>query len=478
MGSLHQLLAAALAAPVLAGCGEGASTPTGPSLVHLDPRMADGTSARESLALAELVVRGWEALDSAAGRAPWTWSGPTPSRRPGGGLILDCGLTDSGPAALAIDWEPGAAPRFDALRLGTTFHGGSTAAVRLEFHDGRRIERTVAVPYDGARTELDLELPEAAAGGLRSLELAPVIGGDRRSLELTGLALVQKGLPDPAAPPVSGDHGLLALDGQLRRVWPAGRGVRLEVDVARVPGQRFQVEAWPGPGANPKQVVTVGLRQDSVQGMTARSMAHTLRPDRPLRIDLALDDLPGDAPVQIALQTQYHDASLGPADVPAGTHDATAPGEVAVLWSEPRLVLPRNAYTPPNLVLVTFDTTRADVAADPAVAPTLAALAQEPGGLAFANAWSPSNTTTPAHASMLTGLLPHRHGAVAVGRRFRAAEGSSLAERLRAAGYRTAAAVSVEHLDAAHCFARGFDRFLDPAPGAQRDGRKALDFAR
>lgn len=69
--------------------------------------------------------------------------------------------------------------------------------------------------------------------------------------------------------------------------------------------------------------------------------------------------------------------------------------------------------TPPDVIWITLDTTRTDHVGAYGYAggttPHLDALAR--GGLRFARAWSTSPWTLPAHASMLTGKYPSRHGA-------------------------------------------------------------------
>jgi choline-sulfatase len=66
----------------------------------------------------------------------------------------------------------------------------------------------------------------------------------------------------------------------------------------------------------------------------------------------------------------------------------------------------------PSIVLVSIDTLRADhvgaYGAQTGATPSLDALAAE--GVVFEGALSPVPVTLPAHASMFTGLLPHRHG--------------------------------------------------------------------
>ena len=68
---------------------------------------------------------------------------------------------------------------------------------------------------------------------------------------------------------------------------------------------------------------------------------------------------------------------------------------------------------PPNIVLISIDTLRADhlgaygYARD--TSPNIDALARR--GVLFEKAFTPAPWTLPAHASMLTGLTPYRHGA-------------------------------------------------------------------
>jgi len=134
----------------------------------------------------------------------------------------------------------------------------------------------------------------------------------------------------------------------------------------------------------------------------------------------------------------------------------------------------------PDVVLISWDTVRADHVgaaaapdrsyADPRVhasrpradaspTPRLDALARE--GIAFLEARSPVAITLPAHASLLTGLFPHQHGARDNGQ-FRVAEtAATLAERFADAGYATGAFVSSAVLAADFGLARGFEVYDD-----------------
>jgi arylsulfatase A-like enzyme/predicted Zn-dependent protease len=116
-----------------------------------------------------------------------------------------------------------------------------------------------------------------------------------------------------------------------------------------------------------------------------------------------------------------------------------------------------------NVVVLTTDTTRADhlraYGNRSVETPTLDRLARE--GILFANNVTPSPSTLPAHTSLLTGLYPIHHGARANGT-FHVAEGvETLAERLRAAGYRTGAVISAFVLDSRFGLDQGFERYHD-----------------
>ena len=121
-----------------------------------------------------------------------------------------------------------------------------------------------------------------------------------------------------------------------------------------------------------------------------------------------------------------------------------------------------------NLLLITLDTTRADrlgcYGHEDAHTPTLDALAAR--GVVFDQAYTPAPMTLPAHATLLTGLLPPQHGARVNGEHRLAEDVPTLAEELSRAGYRTGAFVAAFVLDAKFGLARGFDRYDDDLSGA------------
>ena len=123
---------------------------------------------------------------------------------------------------------------------------------------------------------------------------------------------------------------------------------------------------------------------------------------------------------------------------------------------------PRGASGPPGLLLISLDTTRSDhlsVYGYPRdTSPELDALARQ--GVRFAAAYSASASTGPSHATLFTSLHPLRHGVLKNGLPL-ADERETLAERLRAHGFQTAAVVGSFVLDAKFGFAQGFDLYDD-----------------
>jgi choline-sulfatase len=131
----------------------------------------------------------------------------------------------------------------------------------------------------------------------------------------------------------------------------------------------------------------------------------------------------------------------------------------------------------PAILLVTLDTTRADAIGPEATGiqtPAFDALAAR--GRRFRQAYATVPETLPSHASMMTGLYPAGHG-VHENARYLSGDRPVLAERLRQAGYRTAAFVSAFTLARRFGLARGFDVYDDelPAGSGERGARETTD---
>ena len=114
----------------------------------------------------------------------------------------------------------------------------------------------------------------------------------------------------------------------------------------------------------------------------------------------------------------------------------------------------------PNVLLLVVDTLRADKLSGYGYARQTSPHMDQVGreGVTFDAAVATSSWTLPTHASMLTGLAPHVHGA----ERSDLRNGTSLAEVMLARGYRTAAvAANLMWITRAHGFGPGFVRFDD-----------------
>lgn len=117
---------------------------------------------------------------------------------------------------------------------------------------------------------------------------------------------------------------------------------------------------------------------------------------------------------------------------------------------------------PPNLVLISLDTTRRDHGSvygyGRETTPNLERLARE--GVLFALAYAPAPTTGPSHATLFTSLHPITHRVVKNGRVLVSGH-QTLAERLRERGWTTAGVVSSYVLDARFGWDQGFELWDD-----------------
>ncbi len=115
----------------------------------------------------------------------------------------------------------------------------------------------------------------------------------------------------------------------------------------------------------------------------------------------------------------------------------------------------------PNVVLVSIDTLRADhlgcYGYPRPTSPNLDRFATQ--GVRFAHALAPSPWTVPSHASLLTGLLPARHGMLDFDRTL-SERIPTLAERLQAAGYETAAFFNIHYFRPPSGLHRGFGHLV------------------
>jgi len=209
--------------------------------------------------------------------------------------------------------------------------------------------------------------------------------------------------------------------------------------------------------------VTFRLYREPALGAEGSLFEETLEPgklpgpawwDREVEIP-ADPSAPADASFYLVLETDP-----GPSGSAVSDHAAWANAHVVC----PRPGPARHGHARPHLILISLDTLRPDHLGlsgyERDTSPNLDALARE--SLVFDNAFAPAPWTLPSHASMFTGHYPNSHGA---GYRdpFDPLDGRlpTLAEELRAAGYRTLAFVGGGLMSESNGLARGFDRWSE-----------------
>jgi choline-sulfatase len=119
---------------------------------------------------------------------------------------------------------------------------------------------------------------------------------------------------------------------------------------------------------------------------------------------------------------------------------------------------PQTPSAPPNILLITIDTLRADRVGR-GLTPSIDAVAAR--GTRFTNARATVPLTLPSHVSIMTGKLPPQTGVRVNGGGGLAAGQPTIARVLKDGGYRTGAFVGAYVLDRRFGLAGGFDRYDD-----------------
>ncbi len=150
-------------------------------------------------------------------------------------------------------------------------------------------------------------------------------------------------------------------------------------------------------------------------------------------------------------------------------------GALAALWAGVAACQAGELGPPPDVVLVSVDTLRADrlgfAGYAPARTPNLDSLAAR--GMSFENASTPMPRTTPAMASLFTGLWPHHHGSREVLHPMDPLP--SLASILALRGWETIGVSSSPALTERENLDVGFDRFEFEKLNAEGVTRLALE---
>ncbi len=238
----------------------------------------------------------------------------------------------------------------------------------------------------------------------------------------------------------------IELDSELRNALPGLPGVPLEKTLTPPAGSKLRF----GYGLRPRVSDPVTFVVDAVSagGSTRRLFEDTLASgnEQPgwheAEVDLGAF---GGQQILLRLTTM--------ADVAPDRIDGLA------LWANPEVVSPPSAQAPPNIVLISIDTLRADRLSlygyHRSTSPNLDAWARQ-AATVFQTTVAQGSWTLPSHVSMLTGINAHRHGAntspASPSLEF-------LSDTLRDAGYATLAVTGGASIHPSFGFSQGFDRY-------------------
>lgn len=139
-----------------------------------------------------------------------------------------------------------------------------------------------------------------------------------------------------------------------------------------------------------------------------------------------------------------------------------AADEIPAVFASPTVHVPRHADDPPNILLVSLDTLRADRLGSQghpvATSPVLDRFARE--SVQFRAAVSHAASTGPSHMSLFTSLHPTVHGVISQSSRL-SSEVITMAEIFHDAGYATEAITNGGYIRGQLGFDQGFDTYLD-----------------
>ncbi len=461
-------------------------------VIHLDPRLADGRSSADVLSGRREAHRAWPVGVDPARLRPWKLlkaeATPAPS---GEGLWMRPGH-ESNPRRPVRLLYPGPieADEINLVQVSIAdVKQGRSTLIWLTHEDRQRgVEQSGVLRVIHPESKEALELSFFLGGDPRwrgriaRLILIPhTAARDRshefelRNIRLARLAFVKGAEPlqEEREGRTAGDGGLVTMSSEARRCWPGDFGVPLFAR-ARIPaGGRLELGvavplAHAGHLGERGLWCTVDVRRPGGGWRSAeRTWLTPVGAWRTMRVDLSRW---GGEEVELRLA-----ASTGPE---TGLLPQTELRQARVLWGSPLILGERPPDRRPSVLLLTLDTLRADAlgCTGGAHTPFLDSLAER--GILFENAWANANSTSPSHASILTGRWVHEHGLLNNFSKL-APENATLAELFRDAGYQTLAVVSVPHLSAGQSgLGQGFDRFQQGTAAASCNGSLTLEVMR
>lgn len=467
---LRHAWTAALAASVLlagmSGCGADDSRPTLHRLIEHEPAQlfSEARFVTEAL-LAEIpqaATATWELQD---------WDGrftpleETPVRPDGEG-----GLRMRSPHSRY--WLAGTLP--EGAAAATTARIGVDGLVADDLLtlcwsvEPRRFEPDACAHASTSRSggrEIELRLPGSAGwAAARHFKLQLTTAAERtltfRSIAFFGTVRMRDARERVAATPWKA-----TLDGITRDGWVTLPGERIERSLT-VPDRGgvllLAYGATPGTSGDVEAEVAIVSRGERRVMVSAPITS----PDAWAEVELPLAAYAGEA-VTLQLGSRVGE---------------TAAERGFVAWGGPRLQeAPRRGPRPPSVLVISLDTLRSDrLSLHGYERPTTPHLDRWAGrsAVVFRRARTSAPWTLPSHVSMLSGLLPFRHGVVRSG----PIPGAIplLAEAFRAAGYTTRASTVGPALTAGYRFDQGFDVFDERAtlldiPGAENELAEGID---
>ena len=332
--------------------------------------------------------------------------------------------------------------------------GGDTRLVLFRYPSALLAYRQRVTPGVGSRLTLDLRVPASLAHSPRLLTVARVLAGERWQDLAAGLTPVRTGEAGP----------ILALDAAL----PADAAQRGSVELivqAFDPADGGRTELRSQPLEIPANAVldfATGILEPALgQGPVRFSVSACVDGDCRSVFSQVVGDRGDEA-------SAWHDASVSLHEF-AGARASLAfetalvgaePGRFSLpVWANPTILVPNaSRRAPRSIVMISVDTLRADHLGSYGYArgtsPGLDRLAA--AGTVFEHLIAEAATTDPSHMTMFTSVPAAVHGVTSgwLGLRLPI---TTLAERLRAAGYLTAAFTEDGPMAHARGFGRGFD---------------------
>ncbi len=481
---LHTLPSRAAIAGLLAlaaGCGEGgAGDRSFNAVVHLDPRLEDGRSPAVVLATTEHKLGEFRfdgRLREPEGHANWTLVDASVKRAPQRGgvrIVRDTGKGLAKRHATLRYSKPFDARNVDAIEL--DMHAEEPAAARLLWKRGEQPHTELAARVEAGPQSVRFHVGRHGnwQGRIAELLIQPV-WSENQPVEVSAVRFLSLGF-EPGHEPLEavpgdeglpGDGGLVTLHGLAIRAWPTDLGMPLFARLDPVPENAY-FTTWVGGQPEGKGTggdvlrFAVDVRSSDSDAWEPLASRETNRAEGWRKLAADVSDFAGRA-LELRMTLTEPDADPAKADERR---------RARAYFGAPRVLVSEQRAARPNVVLFTLDTIRADHLLDPDETPKITGLADT--GLAFDQAWSVCNATTPAHASILSGLFIVEHGASS-NRKSIPPEVTTLAELFREEGYETAAAVSAAHIEAGAGFGQGFDRFQQAGMNAYLDGRHTIE---